>query len=224
MALLTLPPEICIVAVPERPSSRLPLFAQVPLLTVTVPFDPWLMPTMLAVAVNWPPERLIVPVEVLAMTALAAVPETPVPKSTVRLASMIAVPLAVGTAPPDQLPPMFQVPDATVQVTTSPHTGRIKAPIASTARTATAVPRAAGRLRYKQFMTWPFVGRRFCRPGQRMPATTSSLRSARTITAWKNRKARRPDSGCRHPCNRAAERRPPSRGDTDDGSVQQRFR
>jgi hypothetical protein len=56
---------------------------------------------MLAVAVNWPPERLIVPVEVLAMTALAAVPETPVPKSTVRPPSTIAVPLVVGTAPPD---------------------------------------------------------------------------------------------------------------------------
>ena len=190
MALLTLPPEICIVAVPERPSSRLPLFAQVPLLTVTVPFDPWLMPTMLAVAVNWPPERLIVPVEVLAMIAVDAVPETPVPKSTVRLASMIAVPLTVGTTPLDQLLPTFQVPDATFQVTISPRAGRNSAPQANPVSTTTkqrADPRPASRLRRKQFMTWRFLGRRFCRPCQRTPAAINALDLARGFP-WKGGK------------------------------------
>ena len=145
---------------------------------------------MLVVAVNWPPEMLIVPVEVLAMMAVAAVPETPVPKSTVRLASMIAVPLAVGTAPLDQLLPTFQVPDATFQVTISPRAGRNAAPLARSVSTTTqqsADPRPASRLRRKKFITWRFVGRRFCRPCQRTPAAINALNVARGFP-WEGEK------------------------------------
>ena len=92
------------------------------------------------------------PVVVLATMMLAAVPETPVPSSTVRPLSMIAVPLVVGTAPLDQLPPTFQVPEVTFHVTTSPHAGRTTAPSVNSQSSARALPPAVSTFRCVRIM------------------------------------------------------------------------
>ena len=107
---------------------------------------------MLVVAISCPPERLRVPVVVLATMMLAAVPETPVPSSTVRPLSMIAVPLVVGTAPLDQLPPTFQVPEVTFHVMTSPHAGRTTVPSVNSQSIATVLPPAVSTFRCVRIM------------------------------------------------------------------------